>query len=104
MKLTKLIIHNFSGYYVNAYVHVHMCMETHQGRWSVSAGAWRLIREGGASVLVHGDSSGEVERQCWCMETHQGRWSISAGAWRLIGGGGASVLVHGDSGEVERQC
>ena len=70
-------------------------METHQGRWSVSAGAWRLIRGGGASVLVHGDSSGEVERQCWCMETHQGRWSVSADAWRLIRGGGASVLMHG---------
>ncbi len=26
-------------------------------------------------MLVHGDSSGEVEHQCWCMETHQGRWS-----------------------------
>ena len=54
-------------------------------------------------MLVHGDSSGEVERQCWCMETHRGRWSVSAGAWRLIiGGGGASVLVHGgSSGEVE---
>ena len=81
-------------------------------------------------MLVHGDSSGEVERQCWCMETHQGRWSVSAGAcmethhwverqcwcmeahqgrWsvstgarRLIRGGGVSVLVHGgSSGEVE---
>ena len=66
-------------------------MEAHQGRWSVSAGAWRLIRGGGASVLVHGGSSGEVEYKCWCMKAHQGRSSVSAGAWRLIRGGGRSV-------------
>ena len=57
-------------------------------------------------MLVHGGSSGEVERQCWCM--HGGRliigWSVSAGAWRLIREGGVSVLVHGgSSGEVKCQ-
>ena len=71
------------------------CMEAHQGRWSVSAGACMEGDSslGGASVLVHGGSSGKVECQCWCMEAHQGRWSVSADAWRLIRGGGVSVVV-----------